>query len=157
MLIVLKILRLLIISLVYHLDLNILQCFRTAKAKKIKRTTMPVLEELISTWVLFFFFFFFFFRKARFKILWPWLLSVDLDIGSEATVNLCQIIAFDVYSFKKCNIDQAQNRTRGYYIQRNIHPFYFCPFSPCCQGANLRLSEFKFLILYLFKYEIEFW
>lgn len=63
--------------------------------------------------------------------------------------------SLDVYSFKKCNIDQAQNRTRGYYIQRNIHPFYFCPFSPCCQGANLRLSEFKFLILYLFKYEID--
>lgn len=52
---------------------------------------------------------------------------------------------------------QAQNRTRGYCIQRNIHPFYFLPFSPCCQGPNLRLNEIKFLILYLFKYEIEFW
>lgn len=80
MLIVLKILRLLIISLVYHLDLNILRCFRTAKAKKNKKNNYA---RVRGTWVLFFFFLLFFFRKARFKILWPWLLSVDLDIGQQ--------------------------------------------------------------------------
>lgn len=60
---------------------------QNSKGKNSK--TMPESEELIPLMGHFF-------GSARLKIMWPWLLSVYLELGSWTTFNLCQIIAFNV-------------------------------------------------------------